>query len=99
MDIYLKALAETLLKKKATDIKLAVALSKQLIRLCQVEKSHIFSELSDSAKKLIRLLVAKHPLTIWKMLADFYLFATPVERYRLDQLTGQSSGFDGNNHF
>jgi hypothetical protein len=89
-------LIELVRKHGRLDAAYALDLWHQLIGLCQVKDHSVFQALDDSARKMIRALVADHPIIVWEAVARFFEIATPIERRSLDRLVGPPRhGFDG----
>lgn len=86
-------------KYYAIEDEFAIALSNQVIRLCQVEDYQIFSALDDSCRNIIRLLVKEKPSLIWDALSRFFETATPSEISFLKALVEpEQHFFDGKSH-
>jgi hypothetical protein len=70
------------------DNEFTTRLCDQIVKLCQTNDYNVFSELSNYFQHIIKLLVKKHPVLIWRSLSHFFEIATPSEIYYLVNLVG-----------
>ncbi|MGM3309727.1 hypothetical protein ACSQ6I_27715 [Anabaena sp. WFMT] len=84
-------------KHYGIDDEFAIGLSKQVIRLCQVEEYQIFSALENYCQNIIELLVKEKQSLLWENLSHFFEIATSSEIYRLKAIIKpQQDAFDVN---
>lgn len=94
----LESLINLISKKYGIDEKFASELSVQLTRFCNIKDYGLFYSLSLTGNTLIKLLVQKQPLVIWKVLSEFFETCSPSEANKLQKLVSpQLHGHDSNN--
>ena len=85
-----ETLVKVIDKHYGIDDDFAKRLGGQIVRLCQLDDYKIFHELDAPFKKLVKLLVLKKPLILWRAISGLFEIATPIEMHRLTDLIGSS---------
>jgi hypothetical protein len=76
-------------KHYGIDDEFAIALSNQVVNLCQSKNHEVFFQLDSNFQNIIQLLVKEKPIILWRTLSRFFEIATPSEVHRLKTLIGQ----------
>lgn len=87
----LKRIFESVRESYGIDDNLAIGLSNQIVRFCQLEDYRASLEQEIIVKIIFKFLLAENPLILWRRISSFFEIATPQELYLLKDLSTRSS--------
>lgn len=90
----LKTLVELLGKFDFIDAEFAEAFATGVVTLCERMDANAFYAVNEAYQTAIKIILGVEPEPAWRVLTDFYLVATRLERDRLAKIIARQQGFE-----